>query len=89
MRLAFSFWASTCSLFRCKRGGEIPRVKIKIEIADHEAGLDCFYWYGIIPLVVRLSQVNIGGIVVRQFVVPDMKRISFCLEQALRFGIAG
>jgi hypothetical protein len=27
--------------------------------------------------------------VVRQFVVPDMKRISFCLAQALRFGIAG
>jgi hypothetical protein len=27
--------------------------------------------------------------VVRQFAVPDMKRISFCLAQALRFGIAG
>jgi len=27
--------------------------------------------------------------VVRQFVVPDMKRIFFCLAQALRFGIAG
>jgi hypothetical protein len=27
--------------------------------------------------------------VVRQFVVPDMKRISFCLAQALRFGITG
>ena len=27
--------------------------------------------------------------VVRQFVVPDMKRISFCLAQAFRFGIAG
>jgi len=28
-------------------------------------------------------------VVVRQFAVPDMKRISFCLAQALRFGIAG
>jgi hypothetical protein len=27
--------------------------------------------------------------VVRQFVVPDRKRISFCLAQALRFGIRG
>jgi len=28
-------------------------------------------------------------VVVRQFVVLDMKGISFCLAQALRFGIAG
>jgi len=27
--------------------------------------------------------------VVRQFVVPDMKKIFFCLAQALRFGTAG
>jgi hypothetical protein len=30
-----------------------------------------------------------GSVVVRQFAVPNMKRISFCLAQALRFGIAG
>src|SRR6267378_40605 len=28
-------------------------------------------------------------VVVRQFVVLDMKRISFCSAQALRFGVAG
>jgi hypothetical protein len=27
------------------------------------------------------------GAVVRQFVVPDMKRISFCLAQAFRLGL--
>jgi hypothetical protein len=30
---------------------------------------------------------EVGSGEVRQFVVPDMKRISFCLAQALRFGI--
>jgi hypothetical protein len=30
-----------------------------------------------------------SALVVRQFVVPNLKRISFCLAQALRFGIAG
>jgi hypothetical protein len=35
------------------------------------------------------SLIYAGIPVVRQFVVPDMKRISFCLAQAFRFGIAG
>jgi CheY-like chemotaxis protein len=38
-----------------------------------------------------LLDINLGKDdgVVRQFVVPDMKKISFCLAQALRFGTTG
>jgi len=35
------------------------------------------------------GKVNRVLLVVRQFVVLDMKRISFCSAQALRFGITG
>jgi len=41
------------------------------------------------PEIIAVRVDDKSGGVVRQFVVPDMKRISFCLAQALRFGITG
>ena len=45
---------------------------------------------GISQLVVQgVPPAQAAAPVVRQFVVPDMKKISFCLAQALRFGTTG
>jgi len=42
-----------------------------------------------LAVIPALCALALTPVVVRQFAVPDMKRISFCLAQALRFGIAG
>jgi hypothetical protein len=52
-------------------------------ILNWDMSFSCFFC-----VVERTRRIGLVG-VVRQFVVPDMKRISFCLAQALRFGIAG
>jgi biotin transporter BioY len=42
-----------------------------------------------LSVIAGVIKVTYASAVVCQFVVPDMKRISFCLAQAHRFGIAG